>query len=273
MNCTCNNQTSQTNTLKIRKGNTINLRLRYTINDKQPTEEEVRNTRVYLVNPYNQKREIHNFKLNESNELELNLTETTLGKYSIELAYIGETNQATYDFENVFEIVNKSSEESDLNDSELINKDVTLSGHLSVGYDREIINEIKERLSNLEGKTGTSECDCDQIKRDINSILVDIGRLQSNVSSIESSTLGLDDILSEINTDIRDLKYKVSVAPTNKDLQDIIQRVTALENGSSVRPATPTPPTTTPTPPDNGEYIPDWVRKHSDFETTGDEEI
>lgn len=310
MNCSCYNHTSETHTLKIRKGNTINLRLRYTINDKQPTEEEIRNTRVYIINPYNQKREIHNFKPNENNELELSLTESILGKYSIELAYIGETNQATYDFENVFKIVAKSSEESDLSDSELINKEVNLSGHLSIGYDREVINEINKRLTNLESNTNTSECDCEQIKRDITSMLSDIGRLQSNVSSIEQSTLGLDDVLSEINTDIRDLKYKVSVAPTNKNLQDLIQRVTILENGSNVRPQPPTPqPATpvpdvsaplivipgapTPTPPNNdggndrydrtpvgpfdhdsvGGYIPDWVERVDEFDTTGDEEI
>lgn len=296
MNCSCNNHTSETQTLKIRKGNTLNLRLKYTINDNQPTEEDVRNTRVYVINPYNQKREIVNFKLNESNEIEISLTETTLGKYSIELAYLGETNQATYDFENVFEIVNKSSEESDLNDSELINKEVTLSGHLSVGYDREVINEIKERLSNLEGNTGTSECDCEQIKNTVNTLYSEVYTLKSQVIAIEQSTLGLDDVLSEINTKLRDLEYKVKVAPTNKDLQDLIKRVTAIEQKSPATPApqppTPQPPTTTPTPPNNnggsdrfdidradpfepdkGEYLPDWIERGDEFETTGDEEI
>lgn len=184
MNCTCTATTeNKKNTLKVRKGNTLKLKLKYTINGSPASIESFNKTRFYLINPYQIKREITNYNVPRrfDDEVEISLTEDVIGRYSIEMVYRDNNDtQATYDFEDVFEIVGKSSEETDITDSEFINKEVSLNGYLRVGYDDEaldrrigdlpnfammrgtmfIINneveKIKEQLS-----TGGNGCDCE----------------------------------------------------------------------------------------------------------------
>lgn len=288
MNCNCEVTTeNKKNTLKVRKGNTLKLKLKYTINGSPASIESFNKTRFYLINPYQIKREITNINVPRQfdDEVEISLTEDVIGRYSIEMVYRENSNtQATYDFEDVFEIVAKSSEETDITDSEFINKEVSLNGYLRVGYDDEaldrrigdlpnfatmrssmyILNSEVEKLKEQISTVGNG-CNCEEkfIELEVKIREIEDIHIYNVYNKIDDRYLELEDKLNgNINTHYQELSR--SIYNTNTRLEDIegkiqemgtlISYYIQLKTPPTTPPTTTQPPTTTPTPPpsDNG---------------------